>query len=79
MAPMINTAVYTLARLCNQPLQRAIERPDVQHRLIAAGMEPPPSSDLAGVRSFIAKDIARWTQHVDAIGLDKMEGEAAKR
>jgi hypothetical protein len=31
------------------------------------------------VRSFIAKDIARWTQHVDAIGLDKMEGEAAKR
>ena len=63
----------------NRDVQSAIERPDVRQRLIAAGMEPPPSLDPAGVRSFIAKDIARWTQYVDAIGLDKLEGEAAKQ
>jgi tripartite-type tricarboxylate transporter receptor subunit TctC len=62
----------------NQEVQRAVERPDVQKRLIAAGMEPPPPLDPDGVRDFIAKDIARWTQFVDAVGLDKLQGEAAK-
>ena len=63
----------------NREVRRAIERPDLQAGLVAVGMEPPPSLDPAGVRSFIAKDIARWTQYVDAIGLDKLEGEAAKQ
>ena len=30
------------------------------------------------VRDFIAKDIARWTQFVDAIGVEKLDGENAK-
>jgi tripartite-type tricarboxylate transporter receptor subunit TctC len=62
----------------NQEVQRAVERPDVQQRLLAAGMEPPPTLGPNEVRDFIAKDIARWTQFVDAVGMEKLDGENAK-
>jgi len=62
----------------NQDVRRAVERPEVQQRLIAAGMEPPPALGPLEVRDFIAKDIARWTQFVDAIGVEKLDGENAK-
>jgi hypothetical protein len=35
-------------------------------------MEPPPPYGPADVRKFIADDIARWTQFVDAVGVDKL-------
>jgi tripartite-type tricarboxylate transporter receptor subunit TctC len=59
----------------NQEIQRALARPDVEQRMLAAGMEPPPALDPAGVRDFVAKDIARWTQFVDAIGIEKLSSE----
>ena len=60
----------------NAEVRRAIARPDVRERLIAAGMEPPPELEPNGVRDFIASDIARWTKFVDAIGLDKLDAGA---
>jgi tripartite-type tricarboxylate transporter receptor subunit TctC len=72
------TPADVVAKL-NRQVQRAVERPDVQQRLIAAGMEPPPRLDPDGVRDFIAKDIERWTQFVDAVGIDKLSEEAPKQ
>jgi tripartite-type tricarboxylate transporter receptor subunit TctC len=63
----------------NQEIQRALARPDVEQRMLAAGMEPPPALDPAGVRDFVAKDIARWTQFVDAIGIEKLSSETPKQ
>lgn len=60
----------------NQEIGRAVQRPDLRQKLIAAGMEPPPSYTPAEFRDFITKDIARWTQFVDAVGIDKLNGEA---
>jgi len=71
------TPADVVAKL-NKEVQRAVERADVQQRLIAAGMEPPPSLDPNGVRDFVAKDIARWTQFVNAVGIDKLVAEAVK-
>jgi tripartite-type tricarboxylate transporter receptor subunit TctC len=62
----------------NQEIQHALARPDVEQRMLAAGMEPPPPLDPAGVREFVAKDIARWTQFVDAIGIEKLSSETSK-
>jgi tripartite-type tricarboxylate transporter receptor subunit TctC len=58
----------------NLEVQRALDRPDVQQRLIAVGMEPPPRSTPAQFREFIASDIARWTKFVTIVGLDKLQG-----
>jgi len=65
------TPPAVIAKL-NAEIRRGIERPELRSRLIAAGMEPPPAYGPAAVRQFIADDIARWTQFVDAIGVDKL-------
>jgi tripartite-type tricarboxylate transporter receptor subunit TctC len=65
------TPPAVIAKL-NAEIRRGIERPELRARLIAAGMEPPPPYGPAAVRQFIADDIARWTQFVDAIGVDKL-------
>jgi tripartite-type tricarboxylate transporter receptor subunit TctC len=72
------TPLDIVAKL-NQDVRRAVALPDVQQRLVAAGMEPPPPFGPSEVRGFIEKDIARWTQFVDAVGLEKLEGEAQKQ
>ena len=56
----------------NAEVQRAVSRPELQKRLIAVGMEPPPPHGPAQVREFIRNDIARWTRFVDAVGPDKL-------
>ena len=56
----------------NGEIRRAVDRPELRARLVAAGMEPPPPYGPAEVRKFIADDIARWTRFVDAVGVDKL-------
>jgi tripartite-type tricarboxylate transporter receptor subunit TctC len=58
----------------NLEVGRALNRPEVQQRLIAVGMEPPPHFTPAEFRDFIAGDIARWSTFVDLVGLDKLQG-----
>ena len=41
-------------------------------------MEPPPLYGPADVQKFIANDIARWTKFVDAVGIEKLTGEALR-
>src|SRR5580704_12356970 len=60
----------------NAEIRRAVAQPDLQQKLIAAGMEPPPDFAPADVGKFIAEDIARWTTFVDAVGIDKLNSEA---
>jgi tripartite-type tricarboxylate transporter receptor subunit TctC len=60
----------------NAEIRRAVAQPDLQQKLIAAGMEPPPDFAPADVGKFIADDIARWTTFVDAVGIDKLNSEA---
>jgi tripartite-type tricarboxylate transporter receptor subunit TctC len=58
----------------NLEVQRALERSEVQQRLVNAGMEPAPRYTPTQFRDFIASDIARWATFVDIIGLDKLQG-----
>jgi tripartite-type tricarboxylate transporter receptor subunit TctC len=58
----------------NLEVQRALERSEVQQRLVNAGMEPAPRYTPTQFRDFIASDIARWASFVDIIGLDKLQG-----
>jgi len=60
-------------------VQRAVARPELRQRLFAAGMEPPPPYGARDVQQFIADDIARWTQFVDAVGIEKLKGETARQ
>ena len=62
----------------NQEVRRAVARPELRQRLFAAGMEPPPLYGPADVQKFIANDIARWTEFVDAVGIEKLKGEALR-
>jgi tripartite-type tricarboxylate transporter receptor subunit TctC len=59
----------------NQEIQLALSRPDVEQRMLAAGMEPSPAVDPANVGNFIKRDLERWTQFVGAVGLDKLSSE----
>jgi len=59
----------------NAEVQRAVQRPELRQRLIAAGMEPPRPLDPEGFRAFIAVDIARWTQFVEEVGIEKLKGD----
>lgn len=70
------TPPAVIAKL-NAEIRRGIERPQLRTRLFASGMEPPPPYGPAAVRQFIADDIARWTQFVDAIGVDKLNPASA--
>ena len=63
----------------NAEVRRAVERPELRARLIAAGMEPPPPYGPADVRKFIADDIARWTLFVDAVGIDKLTQDSRQK
>jgi len=63
----------------NREVRRAVERPDLQKRLLTVGMEPPPPRNPAEFRTFVENDIARWTQFVDAVGVDKLKGETSQQ
>jgi tripartite-type tricarboxylate transporter receptor subunit TctC len=69
-----NTPPDIVAKL-NQEMRRAVQRPEIQSRLIAAGMEPPPPYAPKEFGDFIANDIARWTRFVDTVGIDKLSSE----
>ena len=60
----------------NAEVRRAVERPDLKQRLLSVGMEPPPPYGPAEVRAFVERDIARWTQLVEAVGIERLKGEA---
>ena len=60
----------------NLEIRHALERSDIQQRLITVGMEPPPPYSPTELKDFIRDDIARWTRFVDTIGSDKLKGEA---
>jgi tripartite-type tricarboxylate transporter receptor subunit TctC len=62
----------------NREIQFALARPDVEQRMLAAGMEPSPAVDPAHFRNFIGRDLRRWEQFVNAVGLDKLS-EPAKQ
>ena len=63
----------------NREVRRAIERPDLQNRLITVGMEPPPPLRSTEFRKLIENDIARWAQFVDAVGVEKLKGEISQQ
>jgi tripartite-type tricarboxylate transporter receptor subunit TctC len=63
----------------NGEVRRAVERSDLQKRLITVGMEPPPPQSPAEFRKFIENDIARWTRFVDAVGLEKLKGDVPQQ
>jgi tripartite-type tricarboxylate transporter receptor subunit TctC len=56
----------------NAEIARAVQKPDVQARLLTVGMETPPVLAPDGVADFIRNDVARWTRLVDAVGLEKL-------
>jgi tripartite-type tricarboxylate transporter receptor subunit TctC len=60
----------------NREIQFALARPDVEERMLAAGMEPSPATDPAHFRDFIGRDVDRWKQFVGVIGLEKL-GESS--
>jgi tripartite-type tricarboxylate transporter receptor subunit TctC len=60
----------------NGEIARALLKPDVQQRLLNVGMETPPLYAPAQVAEFIRDDVARWTQLVEAVGLEKLRESA---
>jgi tripartite-type tricarboxylate transporter receptor subunit TctC len=56
----------------NREIQFALARPDVEERMLAAGMEPSPATDPAHFGDFIKRDLERWEQFVGAVGLEKL-------
>jgi tripartite-type tricarboxylate transporter receptor subunit TctC len=65
------TSPAIVAKL-NEEIQFALARPDVEQRLLVAGMEPSPAIDPAQVGKFIKRDLERWAQFIGAIGLEKL-------
>jgi tripartite-type tricarboxylate transporter receptor subunit TctC len=59
----------------NREVQRAVALPELQQRLLTVGMEPLPPYGPADVGRFIENDIARWTQFVEAVGIDRLKGD----
>jgi tripartite-type tricarboxylate transporter receptor subunit TctC len=57
----------------NAEVQRAVRDPKVAEKLLAVGMEPPPTMPAAAFSEFVKDDIARWTGMVDAVGLEKLK------
>ena len=53
----------------NAEIARAVRKPEVQQRLLAVGMETPPTLAPAEVADFVRNDVARWTELVEAVGL----------
>jgi tripartite-type tricarboxylate transporter receptor subunit TctC len=56
----------------NAEIARAVRKPEVQQRLLTVGMETPPVLAPAEVADFVRSDVARWTQLVEAVGLEKL-------
>jgi tripartite-type tricarboxylate transporter receptor subunit TctC len=56
----------------NAEIARAVRKPEVQQRLLTVGMETPPMLAPPEVADFIRNDVARWTQLVEAVGLEKL-------
>ena len=65
-----------IVRKLNREIARALLKPDVQQRLLAVGMETPPDYAPAEVAEFVRADVARWTQLVEAVGLEKLRDGA---
>jgi len=65
-----------IVRKLNREIARALLKPDVQQRLLAVGMETPPDYAPAEVAEFVRGDVARWTQLVEAVGLEKLKDGA---
>ncbi len=61
----------------NQEIELALSRPDVEQRMLSAGMEPSPAVDPAHVGAFIKRDLDRWAQFVGAVGLEKLSESSA--
>jgi tripartite-type tricarboxylate transporter receptor subunit TctC len=59
----------------NAEVRRAVERPELRQRLLTVGMEPPPPHGPSEVRAFVEHDIARWTQFVETVGIERLKGE----
>jgi tripartite-type tricarboxylate transporter receptor subunit TctC len=57
----------------NAEVQRALQDPKVAQKLLAVGMEPPPTMPAAAFGAFIKEDIARWSRMVDAVGIEKLK------
>src|SRR5215467_8926114 len=73
-----NTPKEIVQKLSGE-MRRSVLKPDVQQRLLTVGMETPPAYAPAQVRDFIRNDVARWTQLVEAVGLEKLrEGSTAQ-
>jgi tripartite-type tricarboxylate transporter receptor subunit TctC len=62
----------------NAEIRRAVQRPELKSRLLAAGLEPPPDYTPEELGTFIAQDITRWTSYVDAIGKEKLNAAEPK-
>jgi tripartite-type tricarboxylate transporter receptor subunit TctC len=71
------TPLAIVAKL-NREIQFALARPDVEQRMLAAGMEPSPAVDPAHFGNFIGRDLQRWNQFISAVGLEKLS-ETAKQ
>jgi tripartite-type tricarboxylate transporter receptor subunit TctC len=56
----------------NAEIRRVLQKPAVQQKFAALGMEPPPPYTSAQFGDFIRSDIARWTEFVNAVGLEKL-------
>jgi tripartite-type tricarboxylate transporter receptor subunit TctC len=67
----------------NAEMQRAVQKPEVQARLLTVGMETPPTLTPSEVADFIRGDVARWTGFIDAVAsprqMMKMEGQRPRR
>ncbi len=57
----------------NADVQSAVQDPKVAEKLLAVGMEPPPTMAASAFGDFIKEDIARWTGMVDAVGLENLQ------
>ncbi|HEX4158747.1 MAG TPA: tripartite tricarboxylate transporter substrate-binding protein [Rhizomicrobium sp.] len=62
----------------NAEIRRAVQRPELKSRLLAAGLEPPPDYTPEELGTFIAQDITRWTSYVDTIGKEKLNAAEPK-
>ncbi len=56
----------------NGEIRRVLQKPAVQQKFAALGMEPPPPYTSAQFGEFVRNDVARWTEFVNAVGLEKL-------
>lgn len=66
-----NTPRAVLEKI-NAEVRRGMEQPQVRERLAGVGLEPPPPLGVDEFRDFIRRDVARWTDLVAAVGIEKL-------